>query len=89
MNKNKEKVCDYLIEDCENLAEVVEFVCKNGIDILKSDGTLISGYDLIIQYYSGILVGLDNVLTEFNLSIPDNVLQKAMTDRTKEIKNDI
>lgn len=89
MNKNKEKVCACLVEDCENLAEVIDFVCKNGIDILKSDGTLISGYDLIIQYYSGVLVGLDNVLTEFNLSIPDNVLQKAMNDRLKEIENDV
>ena len=89
IKKNKDTICECLVEDCENLAEVVDFVCKNGIDVLTSDGKLISGYDLIVKYYAGILVGLGSLLSDFEVTIPDESLQKAMEYRAKEIKDEI
>ena len=92
MNMNtKHKVYDYLIEDCENLAEISEWIGNHGIDIIKisDEGEITSSYDLLVKYYAGVLTGLGLVLKDLDLKIPDDLLQKEMKLKLKEINNEI
>lgn len=88
MIENKNKCYEHLIEDCENLAETIEFISKYGVDLVDDDNETVSGYDLIVKYYGGILTGLGLVLTDLGLKIPDDKVRKEMIKKLKVIKND-
>ena len=87
--ENKFKICDYLIEDIENLNETVDIVCKYGINLISSDNEVISGYDLLVKYYAGVLTGMKLLLDEHDLIIPDDVLQREMKNKLQEISDGI
>lgn len=82
------KPCDFLVEDCENLAETADFICKYGVNMVTEDGELLSGYDLIVKYYAGILAGLSLVLNDIGVTIPDELLKREMQKRLDEIKKE-
>lgn len=87
--ENKNIIYKHLVEDAENLAEVVDFVGKNGINLLNDNGNLISGYDLLVKYYCGVVIGMELFLKEYNLIIPDNLVQDQIQVKLKEIEDEI
>lgn len=87
--ESKNIIREMLVEDAENFADVVEFVGKNGINLLNYDGDLVSGYDLIVKYYSGVVIGLDLFLKQYDVEIPNELLQKQMQVKLKEITDEI
>lgn len=87
LRENKNKCYEHLIESCENLAETSDFISKYGVDLVVSDDNVLSGYDLIVKYYAGILTSLGLVLDDLGVSIPNERLKKEMIQKLKEIKN--
>jgi len=84
------KVEDYLIEDLETFIEIIEVVKEKGsLAFVVEDSDecdILTGYDLLVKYYSNILADVGMILTNNETMLDEKVVNKHVFKQYEKLR---